>query len=96
MDIVWRRSAIAMAVHQPMRDSLQEVVSRWGWPLELQSWTWPGAEGKPLQVRVFSRAPMVRLTLNVKIVGEQRMADTSITAVFEVPYTPGILKVLKY
>jgi beta-galactosidase len=91
-DVVWRRSPIAMAVHQPMSDSLQEVVSRWGWPLELQSWTWPGAEGKPLQVRVFSRAPMVRLTLNGKIVGEQRMADTSITAVFEVPYTPGILK----
>jgi beta-galactosidase len=69
-----------------------ENVSDWGWPDELQSWTWPGAEGSPLQVRVFSRAPMVRLFLNGKVVGEQKIADTSITAVFEVPYSPGTLK----
>lgn len=91
-DVVWRQTPIAMAVHEPIADSLKEIVSNWGWPQELQSWTWPGAEGKPLQVRVFSRAPMVRLTLNGKIVGEQRTTDTSITAIFKVPYQPGTLK----
>ncbi|WP_247233427.1 glycoside hydrolase family 2 TIM barrel-domain containing protein [Telluribacter sp. SYSU D00476] len=91
-DVVWRQSPIALAVHQPIPEGLTEVVSKWGWPEELPSWTWPGAEGKPLQVRVFSRAPRVRLTLNGKPIGEQAIADTSITALFEVPYQPGVLK----
>ena len=91
-DVVWRVRPIAMAVHEPVAPGLVENMSDWGWPLELQSYTWPGAEGKIVQVRVFSRAPMVRLLLNGKIVGEQQMTDTSITAIFQVPYTPGVLK----
>lgn len=91
-DVVWRNRPIAMAVHEPIPDGMVETLSRWGWPQELQSWTWPGAESKSLQVRVFSRAPMVRLLLNGKEVGEQKISDTSITAVFEVPYQPGTLK----
>jgi beta-galactosidase len=81
-----------MVVHAPLPDGLQESVSAWGWPDEQQSWTWPGAEGKHLQVRVFSRAPMIRLLLNGKIIGEQQLTATNITAVFSVPYQPGVLK----
>lgn len=91
-DVVWRNRPIAIAVHEPIPPGLVENMSDWGWPLELQSWTWPDAEGKSLQVRVFSRAPMVRLQLNGKVVGEQKIADTSITAVFNIPYQPGTLK----
>ncbi|HSC38011.1 MAG TPA: glycoside hydrolase family 2 TIM barrel-domain containing protein, partial [Chitinophagaceae bacterium] len=91
-DIVWRNKPIAMAVHAPIPDGMIENVSFWGWPDEQQNWTWPGAENKPLQVRVFSRAPMVRLRLNGKIIGEQKLTDTNITAVFNVPYQPGTLK----
>ena len=91
-DIVWKNEPIAMAVHAPVPDSMTEFVSYWGWPDERQSWTWPGTEGKSLQVRVFSRAPMVRLLLNGKIIGEQKLAGATITAVFNVPYQPGKLK----
>jgi beta-galactosidase len=91
-DIVWRRSPIAMAVHEPITDGLIENTSKWGWPNELQSWTWPGAEGKSLMIRVFSRAPMVRLFLNGKIVGEQEIKEGNITAVFNVSYEPGSMK----
>jgi beta-galactosidase len=91
-DVVWRNSPITMAVHEPIPEGMVENISRWGWPQEWQSWTWPGMEGKSLQVRVFSRAPMVRLLLNDEIIGEQKIADTTITAVFEVPYRPGTLK----
>ena len=80
-----------MAVHEPMPDGMVENISPWGWPQEQQSWTWPGAEGKSLKVRVFSRAPMVWLKLNGKVVGEQAITDTSITAVFNVAYQPGTL-----
>lgn len=91
-DVVWRKRPIAMAVHEPIPDGMIENISRWGWPQEWQSWTWPGAEGKPLQVRVFSRAPAVRLLLNGKVIGEQKIPDTTITAIFQVPYQPGKLK----
>jgi beta-galactosidase len=91
-DVVWRRSPITMAVHEPVPEGLQENTSTWGWPNELQSWTWPGGEGKSLMVRVFSRAPMVRLILNGKVIGEQEIKDGGITAVFNVPYQPGSLK----
>jgi beta-galactosidase len=93
-DVVWRISPIAMAVHEPMPDGLIENTSKWGWTNELQSWTWPGAEGKSLIVRVFSRAPIVRLLLNDKIIGEQEINKGSITAVFNVPYEPGTLKAI--
>ena len=91
-DVVWRQSPIEMLVHRPLPEGLTEIVSKWGWPDELPSWTWPGAEGRTLQVRVFSRSPKVRLTLNGTLLGEQTIADTTLMAVFEVPYQPGILK----
>ena len=90
-DIVWGQKPIAIAVHPPVPTGMVENVSPWGWPLEYQSWTWPGVEGKELQVRVFSRAKMVRLLLNGKTIGEQKIDPGSITAVFKVPYQPGTL-----
>ena len=58
-DVVWRRSQIEMAVHTPMPDGVWERVSGWGWPDETRSWNWPGQEGKPLQVAVYSRCDTV-------------------------------------
>lgn len=91
-DVVWRNRPIAMAVHAPIPDGMVENITSFGWPDETLSWTWPGAEGKSLQVRVFSRAPVVRLLLNGKIIGEQEIKQGDIIAVFTVPYQPGTLK----
>ena len=91
-DIVWRRKPIAMLVHAPIPQGYKEVVSYWGWPDEWPHWTWQGAENKPLQVHVYSHAPLVRLYLNGKQIGEQKINDSSITASFEVPYHKGVLK----
>lgn len=91
-DVVWRQRPLTMAVHRPIPEGLTEKTSNWGWPDEHQSWTWPGAEGKPLQVRVFSRADRVKLTLNGRLIGEQAIPDTTLTAIFEVPYQPGSLR----
>ncbi|KIC94339.1 glycoside hydrolase family 2 TIM barrel-domain containing protein [Flavihumibacter solisilvae] len=90
-DVVWRRSKIEIAVHAPYPKGAVEQVSYWGWPDEEQSWTWPGSEGKPLEVKVYSRSPRVRLMLNGKTVGEKQ-TDSLLTANFEVPYEPGELK----
>jgi beta-galactosidase len=44
-----------MAVHAPLANGCKEFVSYWGWPDEMQSWTWPGHEGTMMQVNVYSR-----------------------------------------
>jgi beta-galactosidase len=65
----------------------------WGWPDEWPSWTWKGNEGKPLKVRVFTKASHVRIELNGKIIGEKNLLpEDKYIAVFEVPYEPGELK----
>jgi len=91
-DVVWHSSPIEMMVHAPIPDKMLENVSMWGWPDEQRSWNWPGAEGKELEVRIFSRAALVRLLLNGKVIGEQKPDSGNITAVFKVPYQPGNLK----
>jgi beta-galactosidase len=96
-DVVWNRSDLEMAVHAPIPEGLTEKSSYWGWPDERQSWTWPGLEGKLLKVSVYSRCPLVRLELNGKRIDEKPVSlDSKWTAVFNIPYAPGTLKVSGY
>jgi beta-galactosidase len=92
-DVVWKRSKLEMAVHAPFPRGKKEYISYWGWPDEYQSWTWPGEEGKTLQVSVYSRCQEIRLELNGKVISQKPVSDESqLTAKFDVPYTPGELK----
>ncbi len=90
-DIVWRRTKVELAVHVPHVSDCKERISYWGWPDEEQSWTWPGNEGKIMEVNVYSRSPRVRLLLNGKTIDE-KTPDSLLTAKFELPYAPGELK----
>lgn len=94
-DVVWGRSNLEMAVHEPVPAGKKEIVSYWGWPNEEQSWNWPGAEGRTLSVNVYSNYPEVRLELNGAVIGEKEVTgETRLTATFEVPYEPGELKAI--
>lgn len=94
-DVVWRRSQIEMVLHSRIPPGLHEIVSGWGWPDEARSWNWPGREGKPLQVAVYSRCDSVRLELNGKVIGEKPVsAATKLTAKFDVSYEPGELRAI--
>jgi len=73
-DIVWGRSKLEMAVHEPVPEGMQEMVFYWGWPREQQSWTWQGQEGKPMYVTAYSTYPEVRLELNGKVIGQKSTA----------------------
>lgn len=62
------------------------------WPT-WDSWTWPGHEGKPVEVEIYSRYPSVRLYLNGRLVGEQPTTrEQKFMAVFTVPYEAGTIK----
>lgn len=90
--VVWNESKVEMFIHTPIPAGKKEITSPWGFPDELKSWTWPGQEGKKLQVHVYTKSPLVKLELNGKIVGEQKVdTEKSITATFEIPYEPGVL-----
>ena len=82
-----------MAVREPNPDNGEIKETLWSvWPT-WESWTWPGREGKDLQVEVYSKYPMVRLYLNNKLIGEQPTTkEQEYKAVFTLPYNPGLLK----
>ena len=93
-DVVLGRSELEMFVHRPIPQGRREVVSAWGWPDELASWTWPGCEGKPMQVAVYSRCDSVRLEQNGKEIATREITGNRRTARFEVPYAAGELKAI--
>jgi len=90
--VVWRQSPIEILVHRPIPAGMKEVVSPWGWPDELKSWSWAGHEKEKMQVHVYTRSKLVKLELNGKVIGEQAVdGENAITATFEVPYEAGTL-----
>lgn len=62
------------------------------WPLSdaVSSWTWPGQEGKPVTVEVYTAGDEVVLSCNGKEVGRQAAGDEH-RVLFETVYTPGEL-----
>jgi len=82
-----------MAVREPTPEPLEIKETWWSvWPT-WESWTWPGFEGKTVQIEVYSKYPKVRLYLNNKLVGEQATArEQQFKATFSIPYSPGTLK----
>jgi beta-galactosidase len=82
-----------MAVREPNPEPLEIKETMWSvWPT-WESWTWPGREGKEVQVEVYSKYPKVRLYLNKKLIGEQATGEEQqFKATFTVPYAPGLLQ----
>lgn len=96
LDVIWKRSAVEMLVHKPIPEGYAEANFFYNFPDQLKSWSFPNAEGKTMQVFVYSRAQKVTLELNGKVIGEQTLQPKSITALFEVPYQPGTLVARSY
>ncbi len=95
-NILWNsKEKLYMAVREPNPDSGEIKLTLWSvWP-KWESWTWPGYEGKNIQVEVYSKYPKVRLYLNNKLIGEQTTTcEQQFKATFSLPYSPGLLKVV--
>jgi beta-galactosidase len=90
-EVVWGDSQLNLAVHAPVPPGRREIAGYWGWVDERQSWTWPGSEGQPLDVTVYSSCPAVRLELDGKEIST-RPVDDRLTVRFKVPYQPGELR----
>jgi beta-galactosidase len=93
-DIIWNGGdRVYATVRLPEPEGKAIIAVGWATYPTLASWTWPGQEGKPLQVEVYSGAEKVQLFLNDKLIGEKPTGrDQEFKATFSVPYTAGTLK----
>ena len=92
--IVWGSTETYLAVRDPAVYGKKELLSRWSWPRVWNGWSYPGFEGKPIQIDVYSPGDSVELFLNGKSLGTEK--PQRFTAKFETVYEPGILEAVSY
>lgn len=93
-DLLWNESEkLYMAVAEPDGYNGKVRTGLWAtWPT-WESWNWPGHEGKPIDVEVYSRHPRVRLYQDGQLVGEKETnRATQFKATYNIMYKEGTLK----
>lgn len=91
------RKAPAIAVERLENYGKEFDKNNWKYIDALDSWTYPGWEGRPAKVYVLARAEEVELFLNGRSLGRKPIGkDAPLTAVFELSYEPGELKAVAY
>ena len=93
-DIVWNGGdRVYATVRLPEPEGKKIIAIMWATYPTLPTWSWPGQEGKDLEVEVYSGAEKVQLYLNDKLIGEKPTGrEQEFKAVFSVPYAAGTLK----
>ena len=96
-DVVWGLSPLEVAVQKPLPAGKVEAIRPWGWSDEWSSWTWPGAEGKPLAVRVYTSGDRIEVRLNGAVAATKEVTPADLKHVeVQVPYAAGLLEVIAY
>ena len=94
-EILWNSplTSLYMAVREPDGYHGKIRTTAWSvWPT-WESWTWPGWEGKSINVEVYTKEPEVTIYLNNKEIGRKAVnRTTEYKAVFTIPYQPGTLR----
>ncbi len=93
-DILWNGGdRVYTTVRLPEPEGKKIIAIMWATYPTLPTWSWPGQEGKDLEVEVYSGAEKVQLFLNDKLIGEKLTGrEQEFKATFSVPYAPGTLK----
>lgn len=69
--------------------------SAWKMTNAMESWTWPGCEGRKAEIEVYARAASVALFLNGQEIGRQSMRNDCLFR-FHCTYQPGVLAAIAY
>ena len=86
-----------LAVRRPEHHGKTLTGTPWAWSDSVASWTWPGSEGAPVTVEVYSDADEVELLLNGRSLGRKPAGDSHrFRAEFETIYQPGELLAIAY
>jgi beta-galactosidase len=97
-DILWGvRTAPYLAVLDPQYFGKKARYNQWGWEPVEESWTFPGQEGQPTRVDVYSAADEVELRINGVTIGRKPGGTVAHNNVgFEVIYQPGTIEAIHY
>jgi len=97
-DCVWGISkAPYIAVHKPENYGKKTRALLWSWPEVVSSWTWPGYEGKPILIDVYSANSEVELFINGRSLGRKPAGKANrYIASFDAIYEPGELVAIGY
>ena len=93
-EMLWcKDTPLYMAVKEPNGYHGDIKTTMWSvWPT-WESWTWPGWEGKPVEVEIYTKQPEVKLYLDDQLIGTKQVSrDTEFKAVFTMPYKAGTLR----
>lgn len=86
-----------IAVVRPEHTGESFDKNNWKYIDALDSWTYPGFEGKPTQVYVLAQGEEAELFCNGRSLGRKALGETEpLTAVFPLPYEPGKLRAVVY
>ncbi|MDR2749971.1 MAG: DUF4982 domain-containing protein [Clostridiales bacterium] len=81
-----------ISVERINRNGQKPGKTSWMHKDAISSWTWPGFEGEPASIDVFSDADEVELSLNGKSCGKQPAGESNgFVAHFNIPYASGTL-----
>ena len=86
-----------IAVERVDKYGMPHSKTAWMHKDNVASWTWPGYEGKPANVDVYSNADEVELFLNGTSLGRKPAGENhEFTATYEMTYEPGELVAVSY
>lgn len=86
-----------IAVERVDRYGMPHSQTAWMLKDNIASWTWPGYEGKPANVDIYSEAEEVELFLNGTSLGRKPAGEANgFTASYEMTYEPGELLAVGY
>ncbi len=92
-----RRTDPYIAVQRPDKYGCPVMKTPWILSDAQSSWTYPGMDGKPVVIEVFSAGDEVELLLNGVSLGRKRAGDEAgCYVLFEAPYQPGTLEAVTY
>ncbi len=86
-----------IAVGRPDHHGQKSSGTAWMYKDQIESWTWPGYEGTPVEVEIFSADPEVELLVNGVSAGRRPAGrDNGFIASFDTVYQPGELVAVGY
>lgn len=97
-EIIWGlRSKPYLCVQHPEHYGQKKHRTNWCSTDAVRSWTYPGYEGKPIVVEVYSDAQEAELLLDGKVLARKPLGEEkSCIAKFDTTYQPGQLEVVVY
>ena len=86
-----------ISVERPEHYGEKYDPNGWKYGDAVDSWTWPGFEGKPVRVSVIAKGDEAELLLNGKSLGRKPIGEEEpLTVYFDTEYQPGTLEAVCY